>query len=389
VSRGFCIAALVIVLFQQPKLRADAVNPEIEKAKQLVTAGDLKEATSLLRRLISQEPDNPDVHLLLGTALALLRQRSEALQELSRAIELRPQFAPAHYTLGVALSGFGELEAARKAFERAIELDPKFADAHVNLAMILAHDGQFNRAIEHLSKAVQVLEPGPRAANAYYLKGKMYNEQKQLEQARHELDQAIRLQPGFAQAYYELGRTCDKLLDSSCAVHALEKAAELMPGDGGVQYNLGVQYLRAGDGQRALPHLQSANEAMPAERNILYNLALALQKTGREAEAKPLFAKVHEMLEGANSPEAGKLNNEAVELEDRGELRDALEKYRAALELNPLNTTFRRNLGLVLCRLELWQQGVDELQQVLRLDPNDVQATKALYIALEHTSPRK
>jgi predicted Zn-dependent protease len=64
-------------------------------------------------------------------------------------------------------------------------------------------------------------------------------------------------------------------------------------------------------------------------------------------------------------------------------LRAAAEKYRAALDLDPLNSGFRRNLALVLCRLGLWKEGVAELREVLRLDPNDADATKALYIALE------
>ena len=367
-------------------LRGADANAEIEKAKRMVARGDLQPAALLLRELVSKEPGNADAHLLLGTVLSLSRQRSEALQELSRAVELRPQFAPGHYTFGVALSGFGELEPARKAFERALELDPKFADAHVNLAMILAHDGRFDAALEHLSQAIQVLGKDPRAANAHYLEGKMYNEQMQPEPARRELEEAIKLRPGFGPAYYDLGRACDNLLDTACALQALQKAADLMPEDGGVQYNLGLQYLRGGDAQRALTHLQLAYRSMPAEGNVLYNLARALHRLGRDQEADPLVAKVRALTDGANLVEAGKLNNEGTGMEDRGELRGALEKYHAAVEISPLNTTFRRNLGLVLCRLGLWQRGVDELKEVLRLDPNDVDATKALYIALEHTA---
>jgi len=34
-----------------------------------------------------------------------------------------------------------------------------------------------------------------------------------------------------------------------------------------------------------------------------------------------------------------------------------------------------------LCRLGRWQQGAAELREVLRLDPNNAAAAKALYIA--------
>ena len=70
-------------------------------------------------------------------------------------------------------------------------------------------------------------------------------------------------------------------------------------------------------------------------------------------------------------------------LEKSGDFRAALEKYRAALDLDPSDAVLRLNYGLALCRLGRWQQGVAELREVLRLDPNNAAAAKALYIALD------
>jgi tetratricopeptide (TPR) repeat protein len=81
---------------------------------------------------------------------------------------------------------------------------------------------------------------------------------------------------------------------------------------------------------------------------------------------------------------AGELNNEGVELEKAGEIAAALEKYRAAVEISPLQTVFRRNFALALCRLGRWEEGIAELKETLRLDPADAKSTQALYIALEN-----
>jgi predicted Zn-dependent protease len=60
-----------------------------------------------------------------------------------------------------------------------------------------------------------------------------------------------------------------------------------------------------------------------------------------------------------------------------------LEKYRAALELDPEHGGFRLNLGLALCRLGRWDEGIAEMREVVRRDPDNAEATKALYIAME------
>ncbi|MCI0422648.1 MAG: tetratricopeptide repeat protein, partial [Acidobacteria bacterium] len=72
-----------------------------------------------------------------------------------------------------------------------------------------------------------------------------------------------------------------------------------------------------------------------------------------------------------------------VELEKSGNLVAALEKYQAALDLDPFHSGFRSNLALCLCRAGQWGRGISELREILRQNPNDEATTKALYIALE------
>ena len=63
-------------------------------------------------------------------------------------------------------------------------------------------------------------------------------------------------------------------------------------------------------------------------------------------------------------------------------------KYRAALDLDPAGYGFRLNYALALCRLDRWQNGIAELREVLRVDPDNADAAKALYIAVDHVRQR-
>jgi tetratricopeptide (TPR) repeat protein len=86
--------------------------------------------------------------------------------------------------------------------------------------------------------------------------------------------------------------------------------------------------------------------------------------------------------------EATASNNTGVELEKSGQYEAALARYRAASDLDPFNAGFRRNLALCLCRLGRWKEGIAELREVLRLNPDDADATRALYLALDQPGAR-
>jgi superkiller protein 3 len=325
---------------------------------------------------------------MLGTALALLPRRSEALEELAAAIRLRPDFAPGHHALGMALARFVEPERARRAFEKAIELDPRLAAAHVNLALVLAQVGQTEAAARHLEKAVQIEGDSPAAAYAHRLRGLLYSEQDRPELAVSAFEKAVALRPDDAEAFLHLGLARRRRLDFEGSLAALRQAVRLSPESARAQYELGRELLRAGEAEPAVVHLELAVRSEPDDKAALYALARALLMSGQPKEAEEVAARLRMVRSRAQQVdqhafEASRLNNEGVELERAGSLQGAIERYASALEVDPLNTVFRRNLGLALCRAGRWGEGVAELREVVRLDPSDQDAAKALYVALE------
>jgi tetratricopeptide (TPR) repeat protein len=120
----------------------------------------------------------------------------------------------------------------------------------------------------------------------------------------------------------------------------------------------------------------------PGDFATLYNLERALYKTGNETRAKCVekqMAEAREKTDRASevSLTASRLNTEGLQLERSGDLRAALAKYQAALDLDPSGFGFELNYALALCRLGRWEQGAMELREVLRLDPDNADAAKA------------
>jgi tetratricopeptide (TPR) repeat protein len=366
----------------------EAPEPSITHARELLAQGSYAVAIQELRGIVKASPDNPDARLLLGSALAAEGQRGESIQQLTEAVRLKPDWALAYNALGFALSRFAEMEAAQGALERAVELEPGFAEAHINLALVLAQRGNLQRASEHLDRAIQIQGDHPAAAYAFYLKGKIDSQQNEFDKAVADLQNATRLRTDFAEAWLALGLARRVALDSPGALRAFEHAALLAPRDPAAQYHLGLEYLQNGQPQPAVVHLRQSLDSNPGDKAALYNLQRALRQDGQPEEAHRLEPRIQQLIEQAsrsneNSFLAAKLDSEGVDLEKAGNLRLAINKYREALELYPNHDGFRLNYGLALCRAGQWEAGIAEIREVLHHNPDNAEATRALYLALD------
>jgi tetratricopeptide (TPR) repeat protein len=367
---------------------------EIARARRLLEAGSNDQAIAILRGVLREEPESGDAHLLLGSALAMVPERSEALKELQRAVELQPASALAHFSLGTVQARFGDPEAAQQSFEKALQLDPGFAEAHVSLAMILGQKKELAAAREHLAQSIRIYGNAPPAAQSHYLLAQILLEQNAPDQALAEVDTAISLRPNYAEAFVAQGLIRKWQHNNTAAIAAFKRAAALAPDNFDAQYELGSAYLRAPDASAAVAPLRQAAALKPDDRSAWYQLCMALQKAGKLEDAKACRQELSTKISAglattANELSSTQANNAGVELEKAGNLTGALEKYREAVKLAPKVTVFRRNMALALCRLGRWDEGIAELHEVLKEDPDDAQATKALYIALENARAGK
>ena len=365
-----------------------AEQKPLDQAADLLSKGSIAEAVTILRQFVASDAGNADARLLLGTALALKGNRTESIEQMAEAVRLRPQSASAHNQYGTVLSRFIEVEAARHEFEKALELDPQLFEAHVNLALMLAQASELIAAAAHLDRAIELQGDTGVAAYTHFLRAKIWAAQNQVDKAMLELQKAVQLRPEYAEAWSDLGGLRRLSLDQKGAVQALEKAVALNPGDVTAQYRLGQQYLQNGDAGKAIEHFKRAD---PGDVATLYNLDRALRKAGKLEDAEPIERKITELRERSNRASsvaltASRLNDEGIELEKSGDIWTALTKYRAALDLDPTGFGFELNYGLALCRIGRWEDGATELREVLRLDPDNAVAAKALYIADEHVA---
>jgi protein O-GlcNAc transferase len=366
---------------------AMAQKPAVEDAWQLIAQGKRDQAITLLRDVIQADARNADARLLLGSILMENGQRAESIAQLGEAVRLLPKSAEAHNALGEAYNAFGETTAARPEFERAVELDPQHAQAQVNLAAILVQQGDAQGAIPHLDRAIRLFGRRPDAAYPHYLRAGIYSEERDAAKASAELQQAVELRPDFAEAWSDLGEARKNLSDAKGALAAFRRAVALSPEDPVAQARLGAYLLDTGAAHDAVEHLDVAVRLDPKNQSALNALQRALRRDGQAEPAEAAKKKLAELLRERDEADqklvaALETNNRGAALEKAGDVRGALEKYRAALELLPEHVGIRVNLAVALLKLGNWQEGISQMRDALRRDPGNSEVQKALEDAL-------
>jgi tetratricopeptide (TPR) repeat protein len=100
-------------------------------------AGDLEHAIPALQQAVAADPDSGLAHLALASALFDRRRDiRDVVPHARRAAALMPTDPQAQVLLGRALAVNGELSEAARAVQRALEIDRKNADAHQLLQTI-------------------------------------------------------------------------------------------------------------------------------------------------------------------------------------------------------------------------------------------------------------
>src|ERR1039458_1554583 len=323
----------------------------VEAAWDLAARGRRDDAVSLLWKIVKTEPRNSDARLLLGSLLMEAGQHAASIEQLSEAVRLGPNSAEAHNALGESYSGSGDNKAARPEFERAVTLDPASAQAHANLGAALLELGAAQSAAAHLDRALKLLGRNADAAYPHYLRAKICSDNQDLAGAAAHLEQALALRPDFPEAWSDLGEARKALLDDAGAVAAYQRAVELGPDDAVAQTRLGSMLLDLGRAHEAVPHLGAAVRLDPKNQSALYALQSALRKDGQADAADAIRRQLVELIRERDRNDqalvrAIEANNRGAELEKHGDLRGALEKYRAALELQPEHVGIRINFGV-------------------------------------------
>ena len=134
---------------------------------------DWPRAETAMRRAVTLNPENPDVHLWLAELLIPIGRFDEALAEAQRAHELDPLSVEAIRKVAYCQVYRRDYEAAIHASRQGLELDPQHALSHTYLGLCRYFTGKVDDALESLRKACDSLDYDPLLHGSFgYVLGK-------------------------------------------------------------------------------------------------------------------------------------------------------------------------------------------------------------------------
>jgi len=130
---------------------------------------DVQEAINLLNKALKEDPNNPDIYILLGDAT--LEQStgdaSQAIAQYKKAYELDKKSSRALLRIGQLYSRARNLTEAVNSYDAAIKVDPNFAPAYREKAEAFYRGKQYETAITNYKKYLE-LNSGSLSARVRY-----------------------------------------------------------------------------------------------------------------------------------------------------------------------------------------------------------------------------
>lgn len=243
-----------------PFTRQSREEQSLNRAVELHSTGDLKQALAELERAIAFNPQFTPAYIESGDIYLELGQFEDAERQYALAVRSEPRNYMAQYRHAQVLHKLGRLEDANRAYLRALSIRPASFDANLGLSTVLLEMGRAEQALPYGQRAVKSEPPSGRArmhlGNVYAAldryqdavveyqqaaelmdaptPGLLLNMSESLNQLKRyaemvgALDQLVRIDP-TAIAYERLGSGLFRLKRYDESLAAFKKSAEMDP----------------------------------------------------------------------------------------------------------------------------------------------------------------
>lgn len=177
------------------------VEQSLQEARQHVRAGRPREAAAACERGLAADSTHAQLANLLATVEAGRGRYAPAIAALERALRHHPDMALLHLNLGAMHYKLGDFGTAEEYLLQSAQLQPGQSSVQRRLAELYLASDRPAAAIRHARRALELF---PDDGTLTYYLGRAYEESGDLDGARSQYREAVRLDIGFTEAWYRL-----------------------------------------------------------------------------------------------------------------------------------------------------------------------------------------
>ena len=289
----------------------------------------------------------------------------QALQDFQTATFLNPLDADYYFGQAQTYLQLNHPERAITPFFDAIQLDPEFANAHYMLAKSLIEIQKYDKALPFSMNALalNINDNGARLQLT-----EIFIRSERLDLAYPHLLLLITLP-----AYRDVLRSLFSLVSDTPSNRYYMDVLSWTPNITQAHATLAKELIEQGRNNDALAHLNEVLQLDPYDSEARWRRGNILYETGHAQEALNDFDRL--VLDTSfNKPEMFYYKY-ALLLHEIGRDEEALRNIEAALQLNPNSIGAHFYYATILADNDDFDQALIHIEEVLRLDPKDQDAT--------------
>lgn len=244
-----------------------------------------------------------------------------------RVLDAQPDHLQALQGLADACRGLKDSEGCLAAWDRYLALCPRDGAVQARVGDACRRTGRRDRAILHYEAA---LRHDPRNRYALMGLGDLYHKAHRPEEALAAWERLLDLDPRLVNIRTMAGNLCRRKLEFERAAHHFRAALKLEPGNPYALFGLADALRGLGRFEEAAPLWDEVVRTDAGNRQVLTRAGDCFCRLGQLAKAEDLFRRA--LAQGYDRCAEFGLARVQV---NRGEYREALDRYEAVLDRNP------------------------------------------------------
>jgi len=254
----------------------------LRQAAMLRRAGRIPEAIELCRQALSDNPENPDAAVFLGSLQMESGHFRGAEQSFAMALGLAPASIAAATGLAAALQSLSRRDEAISVLDSLLLLHPAHALSWQNRGNLLLQSGRHAEAVESYGRAVSL---DSRLVEAWHNRGVARAAAGDLAAAVADFSRAITLRPEHISALTERGFLLNRIERYADALADFDRVLLLRRDQVAAWLGRGIALARLNHDDEALVSFSEALRLDPYNPLTLYNRAALLSAAKRFEEA--------------------------------------------------------------------------------------------------------
>ncbi len=338
--------SLCLVVF----MSSFAQSAVLKQVEDLYKKNRFSQAVTLLRKEIKSDNNNVAAHRYLVRCYNKLKKLDRVVSEYNTLAVKEPNNALYRFMIGYVYDLKGQTMGALRTYEDALSMNPKLPFVNYNLGWIYDDQGEINTAIAYYEKEIKI---NPSNLDAYHNLAKDYRKKKKYNKVISTAQKMLAVNPEDIRGHDNLGWA---YYDQ----HQLEKALT----EWKKTVNLSSRETEAG---------QHNINGYILDAKGMYNSAMKEFLKG--VRENPNNARLHNNLGRAF---VHKVTAKTFGKKKTKWLREAMEEFRKAIEINPKYAEAFLSLGNVYFKMGMNNDGIKQYETYVMLKPNDVEGLNIL-----------